>query len=525
MEHKLDLNFNTYPFCFSNDSVITSILANEKLVNEKLIELVDVIYNGQKFNYKDWLFSGAGIDKEITENGLIIKSDIYSSFASGSFFREREADKFECVIHVKNQILRSRWSYVGFFVAKDLKKADNNSIFKYDYNVIARLKAGHTDGFSILDEALEEDKKIIYQVNVKLPCEYWLKIGVADDTILTYYSFDGENWDEITKIANSDFTCLGFEYNFYKTDYYDWFFYHYTNITSSQSLMTDIDGTPLEYFQQIQKHSDHFIINPFLDFFKIPFDFFSAIDKEKCIEIIRSLIDSEYYVKVNLNEYYIPDRHAYKKYDFSHENLVFGYDAEKKTIWIEGYDTNQIVSPIEIDYEVFLDSFYSLRDNVHAIKVSYPYSPPELTKEMIYKNIYNFLNSVDLHKNYTMFSGGRTRNYGISFFETLLNNRDEIFYFLTDKRLIHFIYEHELVLDQLVVFLFKRNIISESSYQTLLKRFDELLNISNSIRMSVLKVAMKRRFTEKNVDETQRHLRELYELEKEALQNLLDILK
>lgn len=57
------------------------------------------------------------------------------------------------------------------------------------------------------------------------------------------------------------------------------------------------------------------------------------------LKFIKSIIDDGYYFFSYWNEKKVKNKVAYKKYDYSHACLIYGYDDEKKVFYTEGYIT------------------------------------------------------------------------------------------------------------------------------------------------------------------------------------------
>lgn len=59
--------------------------------------------------------------------------------------------------------------------------------------------------------------------------------------------------------------------------------------------------------------------------------------KYDVINTVINALNNEKYVEVCVNEFYIPEREAYKTYPFRHNILLYGYDEKKKEFYTAGY--------------------------------------------------------------------------------------------------------------------------------------------------------------------------------------------
>lgn len=74
------------------------------------------------------------------------------------------------------------------------------------------------------------------------------------------------------------------------------------------------------------------------------------------IEYIKYLIDFNFYIVGTYNEFYIPQKRAYKKYNFEHDYLLFGYDDEDGSFMSIGYTDTGKYSRFKINYSDYIDS-------------------------------------------------------------------------------------------------------------------------------------------------------------------------
>ncbi len=114
------------------------------------------------------------------------------------------------------------------------------------------------------------------------------------------------------------------------------------------------------------------------------------------IGLIQYMLQTRHYVIGFYNEYYIPGKEAYKKCDFWHDYVLFGYDDTTKIFNSAGYLKSHKYESFEIKYSDFLKSVYHIgADNVdlwfYKIKEDYEV---EFNIERIVQNMSNYLCSV-----------------------------------------------------------------------------------------------------------------------------------
>lgn len=108
-------------------------------------------------------------------------------------------------------------------------------------------------------------------------------------------------------------------------------------------------GDGLTFFQGMRLTPETFSVNGF-----------------NLIEFNKSMLSKGFYITGTYNEFYIPQKMPYKKADFNHDYVLFGYDDEKKVFKSAAYLDNEIYSYFEIGYENY---YYGVTKNI-AVKSS-----------------------------------------------------------------------------------------------------------------------------------------------------------
>ena len=85
------------------------------------------------------------------------------------------------------------------------------------------------------------------------------------------------------------------------------------------------------------------------------------------LELLRSLISSRYYITGMFNEKHIPQMTAYKRYDYPHSFLLYGFDDEKRQFLSTGFLNNQRFSSYCIDYQTFFNSILDCNGNENLV--------------------------------------------------------------------------------------------------------------------------------------------------------------
>lgn len=76
--------------------------------------------------------------------------------------------------------------------------------------------------------------------------------------------------------------------------------------------------------------------------------------------IVSQSIDHGYYVVLNLNEQFLPNRQAYGNYCFRHDLLIVGYDEETNEYITVGFDADMQYSKIRYNVRIVEEAYYRM---------------------------------------------------------------------------------------------------------------------------------------------------------------------
>jgi hypothetical protein len=76
-----------------------------------------------------------------------------------------------------------------------------------------------------------------------------------------------------------------------------------------------------------------------LDVLQLHVKYFPRNIRDGLIDFLIDSIDSDKYVYISLNDFYIPEKTSFMRKDFPHCNLIYGYDKEQRIFYTVGYDS------------------------------------------------------------------------------------------------------------------------------------------------------------------------------------------
>lgn len=161
---------------------------------------------------------------------------------------------------------------------------------------------------------------------------------------------------------------------------------------------------PLSILQSYESQFKNYILNNyiqikydggFINYYEDkPYYFWSCFDnktKEKdafttynaLSSFVGKNIDEGYYVITYINEFFIPGREFYKKTDFLHDNLIYGYDSD--SFYLLGYMPSGEYKPLKVLKKAYFESFlYSKKNELKTDVSNYLFCiRPKLDKQFL----------------------------------------------------------------------------------------------------------------------------------------------
>mgnify|MGYP000848154931 CR=1 FL=1 len=269
-----------------------------------------------------------------------------------------------------------------------------------------------------------------------------------------------------------------------------WFYEHFIEIFSRTFDNGYVSGNYLEYwapFRVLCEEEVHMGIA------------FMAQVKD-IVEYVVEKIDMDYYVSINLDEYYIPSMRAYKeKHDIS-SALIYGYDNNKNHLLAIGFDQNMTFTKMIFNYVDFTLAYGS-------VKMYYKDSAPWCETEVIdllklsnFKTSYPFSLSRFLPKLYNYIYS--VRDDAIAFSRMQLGNDSSFKYGLdvyddlidhlegkkeSDYKLIHLLYESKKAIYDRLQYIIE-NVCLTERFESDINRYSDVVKRMGMSRMGYLKI-------------------------------------
>lgn len=486
------------------DTIINNVETNQETLCELEIKSIDP---------KDWEFMIKNGGIKVKDNIINVFRKDYGTRPLGGWYKYIERQE-EIVFNIKYMQYVNRWDSIIMFLNlhKNFtldEKANWN--FKLSIYCCGNLRID-ADGKMAYYRENKENKDI----------EGWYKVKLCNSDIEIYESSNGIKWKLLYTCenmwhTNEERVIGGFYIHLYDNQYYKWLC---NNFIQMRYRKGDIDK--IGYPGLMNRDWRNYAIHPLVRF---GYEKREIVLKYGMWDYIRNNIDSNQYLEIWLNEYYIEGLMAYNKRTYIHESLIYGYNEEKMSVQMLSIYNGKIKSlDVPIDNIV-----YAWREPVSLCTVirSLEYSPDENGYELdvvhICKEIQNYLNGNNSTEDYMYIAQKEEGAFGLKVYDDIMKTDIGKQEFLSDVRISYMIKEHKECMKLRIDYLYEKEILSMREYL----KIDSIMQ--NILKMSkvVLNLVMKNMISEKEQlqNRTWDYLEKIKEQEQECYSYLLISLK
>lgn len=222
---------------------------------------------------------------------------------------------------------------------------------------------------------------------------------------------------------------------------------------------------------------------------KMDRDFFNNVIDSDILKVFKKAIDRGFYIYLNLDEFYVPNRLAYKNCNYSHDNLIYGYSEENCNFKIFGFTNKRKQQSTEIAFSDLLKGYKNLDQIDNNCFQIYFFKPEECTYnfslQVVIDALENYLKGVDLAKYNSNIKKPELLVYGIDCYKILKE------YYLStkkmDSRISYKLLEHKKCIKNTISYLITNNYLID---EDLLVQVEELIDLGNIIKNLSLKLIL-----------------------------------
>lgn len=189
------------------------------------------------------------------------------------------------------------------------------------------------------------------------------------------------------------------------------------------------------------------------------------------IDFICMAIDHGNYVRIYLDEYYLPYRLFYNDYHYTHENMFTGYNRDRDELYGLAYVTDEEgynFKRFSVDMECVRTAYRkSQRVNVQESRITLMKCNPEkfyeFDRSCVKRNVYEYIHSIHTDERYSEINNPNTDySFGMSIYDNLVE-----YYRVFKRRFaiiqLHNIYEHKLLMLNRVRYMIDNRYIEKNT--------------------------------------------------------------
>lgn len=248
------------------------------------------------------------------------------------------------------------------------------------------------------------------------------------------------------------------------------------------------------------------------------------------VNFIKSILSSGLYLWLGVDEYYIPERPAYRKHHFVHPNLAHAFDDEKKHIEILGYNFTLNSNAVSFDdieksccSEYVKHAYYN--DLIIFRKNERCYPEP-LNIKFIIKTLEEYKYGCDTGFLYGNVEGYHLLNnpiYGLDIYKAILENDSLLENFIHDRRYAYILLEHKNIMLKRITYFCDNGILKDDKCKEIYDKYSILYTMGQVLCNLIVKNRI--RANENTAIKARNLLKEMLEIEKIAIDQLLNVLK
>jgi FkbH-like protein len=234
-------------------------------------------------------------------------------------------------------------------------------------------------------------------------------------------------------------------------------------------------------------------------------------DVTNIIDFVIHKINLDYYVIINVDEYYLPNKRSYQINHFVHHSIVYGYDNHRRELKAIGFNAQGLFSQLTFDYDLFAKAYENGKLHYRQWAPWAETNAVELLKRRDFKKEYPFnmrrfltklgdyigsnpddsvIYSLRLDKE--VLTEERVA-YGFGVYDVVRGNllkllNNEVF---IDYRAMHLLYEHKNAINQRLNYIRSRFAITGKTAE-LIRDYSKIVEQFHAIRLKFFEITMAR---------------------------------
>ena len=371
MNKKLPINEKPYFRTYAHHGYMHAVIGtNDKVALQDGVIAKVQIEDYQNYN---WDIEAIGSQYTIGDDTIELYANKWNIDMNTALWRKCKIDDI-LSIKIFDQLYSNVWSSIFIFLADDKRVyTDFDSSYCFVFGIFSK------DGLFYRGETRKH-----YTIECLEKCNEIALKRLGREVLLEYVDVGIKRAVSIPLKNASKCKYIGVGFNFRCNDYYEWVFSHYINIYANpfESIHADFLGMK-------HKNFECHTTNYFIDYNEV----YEKTVNGKIVDYIIEMIDGGKYVETLLNDKL---NDASLEFDYYHQNLIYGYDDERRIFNVLFYHEGRIATN-ELNFDDFESKANSLDDRKMYI---YNYNPDyrlyELSVDFILQIYDEFLRSKNI---------------------------------------------------------------------------------------------------------------------------------
>ncbi|MEW9699659.1 hypothetical protein [Paenibacillus sp. SI8] len=266
---------------------------------------------------------------------------------------------------------------------------------------------------------------------------------------------------------------------------WEWIYCNYIQVSTHQNFLTH--PVPFAFYEL------DYAYNPWLKVQRLDRGIFPTF-RTSIVDFVKDSLSLGHYVYLNLDEFYVPNRVPYQKFNRTHDVLVYGFDDEQETFNLLGYNERLIFDKSVISFAEFEKGYHHLDHIPNPCEQIYLYQFNEkgtftFDIKVVIEGLEDYLYARDSAAKYRLLAEPEsTIIFGMDtypilqlYMEHLLQNPDGY----VDLRYAHMLWEHKHCMSERIQFLIERGYLDREA--GFYEKFKEIEKSSESARNMLIK--------------------------------------
>jgi hypothetical protein len=216
---------------------------------------------------------------------------------------------------------------------------------------------------------------------------------------------------------------------------------------------------------------------------------FVELNRDNIIDFIKEKILAKGYIRLSMDQYFVPEKEAYQKQHYNHDDLIYGFNDDQEIFYLFGYTKNKIMERTEISFSNLIDGVLNVNKNFYyleSIEIFYlnDKCTYKMKKDYIRQELQRYIEGYCATNDFDWFQNYDERSWGIQTYDSIIQCFDGVmerndYYLNSYDKVIAFFFEEKNVMIKRLEYL---SLKFEINFDDELSKYNEILEISYYFR-------------------------------------------